>query len=181
VIALAGRRIDPPDAEAVRFPPAAISLVRRELADLMQGEQSRALVCSAACGADLIALQEAGRLGIRRRVVLPFPPARFRERSVADRPGEWGAAFDRVIDEVRRAGDLVILHLGDGEQAFAATNEAIVAEAKALCKIDVQGTVCRAIAVIVWEGATRPGNDITERFRELAERVGFEVEVVRTA
>ena len=47
------------------------------------------LVCSAACGADLIALQAAGRVSLRRRIVLPFEPSRFRDSSVVDRPGDW--------------------------------------------------------------------------------------------
>jgi hypothetical protein len=40
-------------------------------------QSADALVCSAACGADLIALEEAERLGIRRCSVLPFSPDRF--------------------------------------------------------------------------------------------------------
>jgi hypothetical protein len=40
-------------------------------------ERADAFVSSAACGADLIALEEAERLGIRRCSVLPFSPDRF--------------------------------------------------------------------------------------------------------
>ena len=39
---------------------------------LLIGTGATWLVSSAACGADLIALSEAGKLGIRRRVGLPF-------------------------------------------------------------------------------------------------------------
>jgi hypothetical protein len=54
VIALAGRRID-----ALEH----VSAVRRRLADLLVQEQATALVCSAACGADLAALEAAEQLG----------------------------------------------------------------------------------------------------------------------
>jgi ABC-type enterobactin transport system permease subunit len=56
------------------FPLEAVAIVRRRLADLLVQEHAVALVCSAACGADLIALEEAERLGLRRRIILPFRP-----------------------------------------------------------------------------------------------------------
>jgi hypothetical protein len=63
VIALAGRRIDAPGADPPRFPLERVSAVRRRLADLLVQEQATALVCSAACGADLAALEAAEQLG----------------------------------------------------------------------------------------------------------------------
>ena len=65
VIALAGRRIDAPDTDPPRFPLGNIPMVRQRLVDMLAAERADALVCSAACGADLIALEEAERLGIR--------------------------------------------------------------------------------------------------------------------
>ena len=178
VIALAGRRIDAPDASAARFPLDAVPLVRQRLADVFKQEQAKALVCAAACGADLIALEEAGRLGIRRRIVLPFAPARFRETSVTDRPGDWGGLYDRVIDEVGKAGDVVVLDVGDGDAAYAAANDAIVREALALCRADTPP--CRPVAVVVNEGASRGAGDATEQFRVLALAAGFVERPVRT-
>lgn len=52
-------------------------MVRQRLVDMLAAERADALVRSAACGADLIALEEAERLGIRRCVVLPFSPDQF--------------------------------------------------------------------------------------------------------
>src|SRR4051812_3874212 len=109
VLALAGRRIDARNTKEPRFPHDAIPTVRRRLTDLFVKERAVALVCSAACGSDLIALEEAERLGIRRRIVLPFPPERFRETSVTDRPGNWGPVFDRIVAVAAEAGDLVVL------------------------------------------------------------------------
>jgi hypothetical protein len=109
VVALAGRRIDAVDTNPPRFPLEAVPTVRRRLADLLAKERAAALVCSAACGADLVALEEAERLGLKRRVVLPFPPERFRKTSVTDRPGDWASVFDRVIAAAESTGDLVVL------------------------------------------------------------------------
>ena len=63
----------------------------------MAAERAAVLVCSVACGADLVALEAAERLGRRRRIVLPFAAERFRMTSVTDRPGDWGPMFDRMI------------------------------------------------------------------------------------
>jgi len=69
----------------------------------------------------LIVLSEAGSLGLRRRVVLPFEPKRFRETSVVDRPGDWGTIYDQVIDQVETNGDLVVLGKTDQDDPYAAT------------------------------------------------------------
>jgi predicted acylesterase/phospholipase RssA len=178
IIALAGRRIDALDADPPRFPLEAVPTVRQRLADLLVQERAVALVCSAACGADLIALEEAEHLGLRRRVVLPFPPDQFRETSVVDRPGDWGRIFDRLVATAAADGDLIILadqNVGD-EAAYAAANAAIVREAQMLAR----DTTSRLLATLVWEGSAKPGGDATEGFRKLAVDAGFEVRFVTT-
>lgn len=98
IIALAGRRIDPADAKETRFPLRNIGRVRTGIRALLKEKAVTALVSSAACGADLIALSEAGQLGLTRRVILPFERGRFRETSVTDRPGDWGTLYDEILD-----------------------------------------------------------------------------------
>lgn len=70
---------------------------------------------SAACGADLIALPEGGKLGIRRRAVLAFSRDKFRESSEVDRPGGWGELYDEVIAELGTTGDVLIVNAKDGD------------------------------------------------------------------
>ena len=60
VIALAGRRTDAPDAANVRFPPANVDIVKERIRRHLERLTARTLVCSAACGADLVALDAAG-------------------------------------------------------------------------------------------------------------------------
>ena len=110
VIALAGRRVDAASTGPPRFPLSDIPLVRRRLLDIFVQERALAIVSSAAYGADLLALEEAERLGLRGRIVLPFSTERFRETSVVDRPGNGGSFFDRIVAAAQAAGDLVILH-----------------------------------------------------------------------
>ena len=108
IVALAGRRVDPTDAHDVRFPPDNTGLVEERLRDLFRSHDVIALVSSAACGADLIAQRVARSLALQRVMVLPFPPAVFRERSVCDRPGNWGPEFDALLDDARAGQNEVL-------------------------------------------------------------------------
>jgi hypothetical protein len=175
IIALAGRRVDAPDAKEARFPLENAGAVRERVRAVLQ-EKASALVSAAACGSDLIALSEAGRLGLRRRVVLPFERRRFRETSVIDRPGDWGPVYDQVLDAVEAAGDLVVLQAGSDEEAYAAANRAILDEALALGKTMHQPVG----ALLVWDGKSRGDDDVTEDFGVEARKRGLTVTEVPT-
>lgn len=172
-ISLAGRRIDAPGAEPPRFPLQAVPLVSARLEALFQRLRPVAFVCSAACGADLVALDAAGGLGIRRRVVLPFSVEEFRERSVTDRPGDWGPTYDRIVASVSRAGDLVVLGLSPEDNgAYEEANRVILRETLALPEPHS--------AVIVWEGSSRGASDATAHFQAEAGRLGFQLHEILT-
>jgi hypothetical protein len=160
IIALAGRRVDTADAKDTRFPLRNVEAVRSRARAHLEQSGATALVSSAACGADLIALSEAGHLGLRRRVILPFERSRFRETSVTDRPGDWGAVYDDVLNSVEAAGDLVVLECGSDDEAYAATNCAILDEAVSMGK-SVRQPVA---ALLIWNGASRGNGDLTEHF-----------------
>lgn len=165
IITLAGRRIDAPGAATTRFPLANSGLVGQRIRQLLSERRATALVSSAACGADLLALEAAGQLGIRRRVILSFAPDRFRQTSVADRPGDWEGLYDRIIAEVQAAGDLVLLNEAkDDEAAFLRANGAILDEAQQLAR-EAGTPGDNLLAVLVWEGQPRGADDITAAFR----------------
>jgi hypothetical protein len=176
IIALAGRRVDTADAKEPRFPLRNVESVRTRARAVLKEEGATALVSSAACDADLIALSEAAQLGLRRRVILPFERRRFRETSVTDRPGEWGPLYDQVLDAVEAAGDLVILQNGSDDEAYSAANRAILDEAVAMAKAVHQS----ATAVLIWDGVSRGDHDLTEEFGAEARKRGLAVTQVRT-
>ena len=137
----------------------------------------RVLVCSAACGSDLLALGVARELGIRRRVVLPFARAIFREKSVVDRPGDWGERYDRALDEVEEQHDLVILGPSKSDaDAFAGTNEAIIQEALEIARLE--GTFAQAL--VVWNGQSRGSTDLRLSSSINARGKGMPILEVRT-
>ena len=176
VTALAGRRVDASDATQVRFPPRNVPMVEEGIRKCFQKEV-RVLVCSAACGSDLLALGVASELGIRRRVVLPYARALFRETSVVDRPGDWGKRYDRLLDEVEQQQDLVILGYKQADPtAYARTNTAIVDEALRIARQERQW----AQALAVWDGKSRGREDLTAQFLVEARAKGMPILEVLT-
>jgi hypothetical protein len=174
VAALAGRRIDAKETTVVQFPLANVPAVRAALCNLLQKEGVNLLICSAACGADLVALEVALETGIRCRVILPFDRSRFRQTSVIDCPGEWGRLFDRIIPLVDSKGDLVVISDDQIPKcAYQRANETIIREA-------VAASNTRALAIIVWEGRPRPKDDATAEFRRLASAAGMLERIVPT-
>jgi tetratricopeptide (TPR) repeat protein len=108
VLAFTGHMIDRRDRLAPRFPdehgPAVEAMVRARLGAIAPA----AVYGSAACGADLICLEAASELGCETHVVLPFPPAAFREASVDYAGAEWSVRFEAALaraDTVTIASD----------------------------------------------------------------------------
>ena len=162
VTALAGRRIDAAASSEPRFPPQNETAVAERIRNMLVGTASKGVVSSAACGADILALESASQLGLKRRVVLPFSRGRFRESSVADRGEAWGARFDSILSELR-AEDIVELNFqGADDDAYAAANVRILDEAAKMAENQP------VIAAIVWNGLVRGSSDLTDAFRQLA-------------
>jgi hypothetical protein len=171
ILALAGRRIDGNDAEEERFPLRNVERVGLAVKEVLLQNGVTALVSSAACGADLLGLSEAGKLGIRRRVVLPFSRERFRAESVTDRPGNWGPLYDLIVDQVEAMGDLVSQKAQPRADPFEATNHEILNEALALGA----GSREQVAAALVWDGMRSGEQDYTAAFADEARRRGLRI------
>lgn len=174
VAALAGRRVDAVETKVRQFPLAMAPIVKLTLSKLLREERVSLLICSAACGADLLALDAALEAGIRCRVILPFEKNLFRQTSVVDRPGDWGALYDRIVSFVDSKGDLIVLREDqNAEHAYQRANEVIIREVNAAPNP-------RRIAIIVWEGRPRLKDDATAEFRRLANAAGMLERIVPT-
>ncbi|MEO6378303.1 MAG: hypothetical protein ABIO37_09790 [Caulobacteraceae bacterium] len=150
--------------------------VAAELRGLMVSAQVAVVIASAASGADLLALQAAGELGIRRVVVLPCAALAFKVGSVTDRPGDWGPLFDRIIDEVRGGGSLIELDLGQDAEAYAQVTKDLIERAQNMA----EGEGLTAAAVAVWDGVSHGPEDMTAYFRRLAAERRFDLHEIRT-
>ena len=159
------------------FPAENFERVKERISKLLREQKATTLACSAACGADLLALEAAGELRIERRVVLPFPREVFRRTSVVDRPGNWGERYDQVLDDVERQGNLIVLGYSENsEAAYPATNEAILNEGARIARATNQPLT----AIVVWNGKSRGQGDLTEHFQQHAQKRHLTIEEVRT-
>ena len=179
VVALAGRRTDADGAPA-RFPLDQAPRVKGRLTRLLRALQPDAIVCSAACGADLLALEAAMALKIPVTIVLPFAPEQFRETSVVDRPGDWGRRFDAVMKRATNGATADRIHVieppaGGDDDAYQVATDAILDDAQKLA-----GEESELVAVVVWEGDSRGEGDLTEYFRQDALKRGFTEKVILT-
>jgi hypothetical protein len=176
VLAVAGRRIDAEDAQERRFPAVNEAMVAARLVDVMVSANGRGVVCSAACGTDILTLETAANLGLRRRVVLPFSRQEFRATSVADRGEDWGRRFDAILRRLPNE-DVLELNLWPGKRnAYAAANSRILEEATEWAA----RSHCRALAMVVWNGLSRGATDLTDDFRRLAIEKNLEAIYVPT-
>ena len=173
VAALAGRRIDEPDSTRIQFPLTCVKKVSADLRKLFETGRFTSLVCSAACGADLVAVESAKLLGMTIDIVLPYSPSKFRESSVVDRPGEWGPSYDRLIDETAANKRLHILN-SDEEGNYDLATKGILNVATSMAPLE------SIIGVVVWEGKPRDKGDATLDFKRRAEKLGLKVHEVAT-
>lgn len=179
IATLAGRRVDAPDASERRFPPENIDKVKEQLKNFFSENKIDWLVCSGACGADLIALEEAGRSHIQRKMILPFDADTFRRSSVVDRPGDWGKKFDAVYDQLKKESGVVILpYNAADDNVYVKTNYDILDTADELLQQTgkVQGE--KKVAIIIWEGTPKNSGDTTDHFRMEAIERGYTIKEI---
>lgn len=177
IIALAGRRIDNPEAKEKRFPLEMKDIVYERIREFFRNNNVRVLVSSAACGADLLAQKAAGDLEIERHIILPFGREKFRATSVIDRPGDWGELFDEICAEVESEGNLVILEgfEDDENEAYSAVTAEVVKRAESLPPKNE-----KILAVAVWEGKAKDEADETASFIKQAKARNFELREILT-
>jgi hypothetical protein len=182
IVAVAGRRIDAPGAQPPRFPLVRRDQVRRNVTSALRRLGATVIVSSAACGADLLTLEAARALGLRRRIILPYRAEWFLADSVTDRPGRWKALYEALIAEARASGDLITLKFPRGsDDAFRAANERILSEAQRLAQRAARRDRAAALGgLIIWEGAPRGPDDVTADLKQQLEQAGAQVEQTLT-
>ena len=160
VIVSAGRRVDAPDAQAARFPAANVDAVKQRIRKVFARENPVALVCSGACGADLLAIEVAEERHMKCYVLLGAEPAEFRQTSVTDRPGNWGELFDQAM----KTATVEVLKVPEGQEGYLETNLKLLERAGAVAKED--GT--SVVALVIWNEQSRGPDDVTDHFLQQA-------------
>jgi hypothetical protein len=178
IVALAGRRIDAPDTKVHRFPFENVEKVEQRLKAFFLSCKASVLVCSAACGSDLLALDIAGELKLQRRIILPFSPDVFKKKSVTDCYGDWESKFDKICNKVNSHQMLRVLNSGDDQKAYERTNVEILNLAERIAQSQKGNK--KIIALVVWDGKSRGPDDITTHFLEEAKKKDISIEEIST-
>jgi hypothetical protein len=179
IAALAGRRIDKPGTAPPVFPLRNEQLVADRISTFFEEESVTNLVCSAANGADLIALEIALDSDVACRIILPTGPDDFKTTSVSDRPGDWDQRFDQVLRRLRPTDDLIVMgsETPESHDAYEQVNEQIFAHAMSISRESNQPIV----AVAVWNKKMSGTEDLTASFIKVAKRNNIRVVEVATA
>ncbi len=175
VLVFTGHMIDAPGRDVPRFPARLEEQVRTSIRAAVGSVQPLAAYGSAACGSDILCLEAMLDYGGEIHVILPFPPAAFREVSV-DIAGdsEWGRRFDRVIeaaDSVTVASD----HRASGSvSAFEYANLILTG----MGSLRAEGLGASVVGLAVWDGLPGDGGGGTASAVELWRERGYRVERV---
>lgn len=172
VVVSAGRRVDAPDASTPRFPPQSVPAVRARIDQYLQQHGPSAIVCSAACGADLLLLRAAQEDEVPRYVLLPSSPEEFRKSSVTDRSGDWGAIYDEIL----RESCVEVHEVPDGQEGYLEVNRRLLDKAQTLSA--ELGTSITAL--VIWNQESRGEDDVTAHFLGEAKQRNFPVSEIST-
>ena len=177
VLVFTGHMIDRPERPAPRFPSVLEPWVQDSIRKRLEATRPLAAYGSAACGADILCLEEMRRLGAETHVVLPFPPAEFSKVSVEFAAGDWKERFERSLaaaDSVTITSD----HHARGSVApFEYANLVITGMGR--LRAQVLATDVRGLAVAQPDAEMVPGGAATviESWR----RLGLDVDLVSLA
>ncbi len=154
VVAFSGHRVDSPKRAQPRFPASAESAVRLELARRLEKLNAGFGFASAACGSDILFLEEMLKRGGEIQIILPCAPSEFRVDSVdvAGLPG-WGARFERLL---RRAGRVHVVNdhgKVPGNLGYEYANLLI----DGLARLRAASLDTELIPLAVWDGKAEEG------------------------
>lgn len=114
VVVFSGHMIDAPGRPAPRFPAALAPAIEQAVAAALRDARAGFVYCSAACGADLLFIDQALQNGVEVNIVLPFGREDFVRTSVAFAGDEWVCRFERALE---RAASVTVCvdegYLGD--------------------------------------------------------------------
>jgi len=131
VLLFTGHLIDAPGRAEPRFPPeleaAASDAIASEIAKIAPSIG----IASAARGGDILFHEICRTRGIQTTIVLPFPIAKFEERSVSGlADSRWEKRFRSLLSSVE-ASQIVKVDTSNSSNVFRACNEAMLNLARA--------------------------------------------------
>ena len=146
VVVFVGHRIDRPNRLTKRFPPEKEGDVRAKIAKALDEMNAGIAYSSAACGSDIIFLEEMQKRGAELNIVLPFDIDHFCEDVVdIEASGNWKARFDKLI---KKAAQVKVLGHYRPMPTYDIVN--LYVYGSALLRADMLNTEIKPMAV--WDG-----------------------------
>ena len=107
IVAFSGHIIDKPNRQSKRFPKEIEKQVRKEISKRLEKMNAGIAYSAAACGADIIFLEEMLKRGGEINIILPFDEKNFKKESVDVIPNsDWSKRFDKIL---KKAAHIKIL------------------------------------------------------------------------
>jgi len=154
VVVFSGHMIDEPDRPQKRFPPELEGPVRKEIAKSLDRLNGGIAYASAACGSDIIFLEEMLKRGGEINIVLPFEKEFFLKESVDVPSGSyWMERFDHVFRKASQSRVLGQYHPLMNAPNFEFCN--LFLYGSALARAQAMDTELKPLAV--WDGRAGDG------------------------
>ncbi len=161
IAVFSGHMFDRPGRRIPRFPHSVESQVRADIVKRLESVKALVGYSSLACGGDIIFAEALLHRGGEVNIVLPFKKEDFKKASVDIVAGtDWGARFDRIIDNA--ATVTVLSELGDANDgaAYDFCNQAL--SGLAILKSRFLGM--DVVPIVVWDGKVGDGRGGTQTF-----------------
>ena len=175
VVVFSGHMIDSPDRAAPRFPPSLERAVAKALSDKIRKLKPGFGFASAACGSDILFLEEMLDTGAEISVVLPYNKNAFIRDSVDFLPNSnWRERFERVL---KRASHLITAS-GERLEAGSVSLEFGNALLLGLATLHADRLEAEIASLAVWDRMSGDGPGGTASAVENWQRLGYMPEII---
>ena len=176
VVVFAGHMIDHPDRATARFPAELELIVAKQIRANIDQTKPGFGFASAACGSDILFLEQMLEAGAEVSVVLPYNEEEFVRDSVDFAPG-WRARFDRVIACAARVLVASTQRLEVGGVSYEFCNQMLLG----LASIRTRQLDTELIPMAVWNGMAGDGPGGAASAVQSWQELGYEPKIVDLA
>lgn len=174
VLVFAGHMIDPPGFPSPRFPASSEETIRQTIRSKIPQHCDLMGYSSAACGGDILFLEEMQRAGHETHIVLPVLRREFHRMSVAREGTNWSERFDAVLAAATSVTEIAAQPAVDEGNTFYYGN--LVLCGMAHQEAGRLGSRLRGLAV--WDGQPGRGRGGTADCVRFWRYTGAHVEVI---
>ncbi|MFT7617623.1 MAG: class 3 adenylate cyclase [Planctomycetota bacterium] len=175
VVVFSGHIIDASDRPKRRFPAASEDKVRDGIRRALEEFDSVIAFSSAACGADIIFLEEVLKAGGEINIVLPFDRDTFYQTSVESVGGvAWRERYEKLFTLAKSVAELTDRHPEWEDVAYDYANRFIAGQAALRAK----SIASEVVGLAVWDRYCGDGLGGTDSAVDLWRSTGIAVKVV---